>query len=266
MNALLIKAGILMGFLSILFLDSCKEDEAVYAYAEFPTSNAFWSMTHCEFSLISKTAAVKVGVFGDTLINGKTYHKLYGQSKWKYENGCTDCDFTFDRDEASYIYSFREEDKKIYIVPVEPVGTDAEGTEYIIYDFNIEKVGDVVSVYPYFFNPTGDQEDPTPPAGWGGIANDIPIEYTVKEIRIITMSDGSKRKAYLFDDAILEAWIEGIGTTSGLGSFNHIYGQADHTLGFSTNGVHLKNMLDLELGASGNCGVDDFTVELTTRH
>ena len=38
---------------------------------------------HCEPGpfVVIKSSFVKVGIFGDTLINGETYHKLYSQEK-----------------------------------------------------------------------------------------------------------------------------------------------------------------------------------------
>ena len=249
-------------------IDSCgsvPDTDPSNIYHSFPTKNAFWTLTHCEFSFFSKTAFVKVGIFGDTLIHGKTYHKLYAQTKWKYGTSCDDCNFNFDKEQASYFISYREENKRIYIVPHNPVGDDPLGSEYVIYDFNIQRVGDKVKVYPFFFQPVGSQSNQMPPAGWGNIANDAPIEYEVKEIRQVKFSDGTIRKAYLFDDVILEAWIEGVGTTSGFASFNHIYDISDNTIGFSSNGVHLIDIRDLDLSYFGDCGIDPFAYELTTK-
>jgi hypothetical protein len=53
------------------------------SYEPFPENNAFWSAMHCESGpIVTKSAFVKVGVFGDTPINEKTYHKLY----WLFSN------------------------------------------------------------------------------------------------------------------------------------------------------------------------------------
>lgn len=253
----------------ILFIASCQPDNNSLpkkdSYVAFPIENAFWTLTHCEFSFVSNTAFVKVGIFGDTLINGKNYHKLYGQSKWKYGNSCSDCNFTFNKKEAFYFTCFREENKKIFIVPHRPIGTDAQGSEYVIYDFNIAKPGDAVRAYPFFFQPIGSISNPIPPLGWGGMASEAMVEYKVKEIREVKMSDGSIRKAYLFDDSILEAWIEGIGTTSGFASFNHVYDISNNTDGFSANGVHLLDIRSLDITYFGDCGINPFTYELTNR-
>ncbi|NOS91942.1 MAG: hypothetical protein HOP30_08470, partial [Cyclobacteriaceae bacterium] len=108
-------------------IDSCgsvPDTDPSNIYHSFPTKNAFWTLTHCEISFFSKTAFVKVGIFGDTLIHGKTYHKLYAQTKWKYGTSCNDCNFNFNRSQASYFVSFREENKRIYMVPHSPVGAD----------------------------------------------------------------------------------------------------------------------------------------------
>ncbi len=250
----------------ILSLYSCKSESINEpVYHPFPTTNAYWTLTHCEFSFFPKTAFVKVGVFGDTIIRGRTYYKLYAQSNWKRGLSCSDCNFNFSKDQASYFTSFREENKKIYIVPSQPIGSDPLGSEYIIYDFNIKKVGDAVQVYPFFFQPVGSVDHPNPPAGWGNLANDSPIEYKVKEIREVRMSDGSMRNAYLFDDTILEAWVEGMGTTHGFASFHHVYDISDNTLGFSSNGVHLLDIRNLDITYMGDCGIDPFSYELTVK-
>lgn len=251
----------------LLFIDSCGKEEVStnLVYQPFPTKNAFWTITHCEFSFFPKTAFVKVGVFGDTFIHGKSYHKLYAQTKWKYGTSCDNCNFNFDKSTSSYFISIREEAKRIYIVPQQSIGTDPAGAEYLIYDFNIQRVGDKVSVYPFFFQPVGSMSNEMPAAGWGSISNDVPVEYTVKEIRQVKFSDGSVRNAYLFDDVILEAWIEGVGTTSGFSPFNHIYDISDNTIGFSSNGIHLIDIRNLNLAYMGDCGIQPFTYELTTK-
>ena len=79
---------------------------------------------------------------GDTLLNGKTYKKLY-----MYEG----CDFTPDR--STLIDFMREENKIVYSKKKREYGTiiygeDVEG-EIVVYDFSLD-VGDSLWVQPYY--------------------------------------------------------------------------------------------------------------------
>ena len=44
-------------------------------YASFPTTNAFWTTSHCTGPFFPVTGLLKAGVFGDTTFNDKIYHK-----------------------------------------------------------------------------------------------------------------------------------------------------------------------------------------------
>lgn len=241
--------------------DLATPDPGVPVYHPLPTKNAFWTLHHCEFGLFNATGLVKIGIHGDTVINGKTYHQLYGQVKSKKSNSCDDCDFDWDENEAFYFLSFREENKQVFVVPAKPAGSDPDGTEYLLYDFNIENVGDQVTAYPFFFSPLAAM--PNDPSTWGGIASDKPVTYTVKAIKEVKMSDGSTRKTYLFDDTIIESWIEGIGSSNGFASFYHIFDIKDATMGFSADGVHLTDIPNSGVVSAGGCSVDPFSYELT---
>jgi len=84
-------------------------------YTQFPTNNAFWSAMHCEPGpMVRKSGLVKVGVFGDTLINSKIYHKLYLQRKYVNSSfSCDTCGFVFDKDSAHYFMSYRSTGNRI---------------------------------------------------------------------------------------------------------------------------------------------------------
>lgn len=218
-------------------------------YVPFPTENAYWTSAHCEYGPTEyRSGIVKTGVFGDTIINGKKYHKMYLQTKFVHEGKCTTCDFMFDPDSASYFLAYRERNRRIYVVPT---AYNADGREYLVYDFTTHKIGDTVKTYPmeFFYAPGQIQS----------VVSENKKAYPVKSIETVTMTDGSQRKKYVFDPFQLESWIEGIGSTKFLNPFFQVTDIGDKLLCFSSNGVHLTNS-----DTGHNCDLETYTCELTT--
>ncbi len=213
-------------------------------YEPFPEDNVFWSAMHCEPGpLVTKSAFVKAGVFGDTLINGKTYRKVYMQGVYDNEFQCDDCGFVFDIEQASYFISYREEDKVIYFVPQNNGFGDPLGTEYPIFDFNLSTVGETVTGYEYLFLP--DAPD------YGVLMETETL--TVESIDNVMMTDGSSRRRINFEPltyGLKESWIEGIGSTKGFGWSLNVTNNYNTMICFSHNGIHLD---DAEIRGEQSC-------------
>jgi hypothetical protein len=218
-------------------------------YVPFPKENTFWTSAHCEYGPTEyRSGIIKTGIFGDTIIHNKLYHKMYLQTKFVHTGNCTTCDFTFDLDSAYYFLAFREKGRKIYIVPT---GHNQDAKEYLVYDFTPHQVGDTVKAHPmeFFYAPGHIQSV---------VSEDIK-GYPVKSITRVNLSDGTKRKKYTFDPFQLESWIEGIGSTKFLNPFFQVTDIGDKLLCFSSNGVNYANTT---LGQ--NCDLEVYTCELTT--
>ena len=213
-------------------------------YEPFPEDNAYWSAMHCEPGpFVTKSAFVKAGVFGDTLINGKTYRKVYMQGVFDDEFQCDDCGFVFDIEMATYFMSYREEDKIIYFVPQNNGFGDPSGTEYPVFDFNISNVGETVAGYEYLFLP--DAPD------FGVLMETETL--TVESIDNVTMSDGSLRRRINFEPltyGLKESWIEGIGSTKGFGLSLNVTNNYNTMICFSHDGINLD---DAEIRSEQSC-------------
>ncbi|MES2513841.1 MAG: T9SS type A sorting domain-containing protein [Bacteroidota bacterium] len=150
----------------------------VCAQTYFPLvdSNAVWTIFHySQFGNSTK----KNGAFGDTLINGFTYKKVF-------EN----FDYNFNLTNSSYKGAIRESNKKIYIMYY---GHTAES---LLYDFTLN-VGDTAKLTYY---------------------NGFQYAQKVSMIDYISIY-GQNHKRWKFNAAGLhseEYWIEGIGSTFGL--------------------------------------------------
>ena len=221
-------------------------------YTPFPTNNGFWSAMHCEPGpYVRKSGLVKVGVFGDTVINSKTYHKLYLQRKYVNNTfSCDTCGFDFDKDSAFYFISFREENKIIYFVPQQNGFDDPSGKEYPVFNFNLSSVGEKIIAYEYVFIPFGTVADPTPTPGCGALQDTVTL--TVESIDRVAMSDGTFRRRINFVPLTYgrrESWIEGIGSTKGFGLSLNVTNSNNTAICFSHDGVNLdtKEILSEQL-------------------
>jgi hypothetical protein len=218
-------------------------------YVPFPKENTYWTSAHCEYGPTEyRSGIVKTGIFGDTTIHGNVYHKMYIQTKFVHEGNCTTCDFMFNPDSAYYFFAFRERNRRIYIVPT---GYNAEEKEYLVYDFTPHHTGDTVKAHPmeFFYAPGRIQSV---------VSEDIK-GYVIKSIDKVLMSDGTRRKRYVFDPFQLESWIEGVGSTKFLNPFFQVTDIGDKLLCFSSNGVHYTN------DTTGyNCDLQVYTCQLTS--
>lgn len=218
-------------------------------YVPFPTSNTYWTLSHCEYGPTEyRSGIVKAGIFGDTTIHEKVYHKLYLQTRFVHTGNCTTCDFMLDPDSVYYFFAFREKNKKIYVVPT---GYNPDAKEYMVYDFTWHYAGDTVKAYPmeFFFAPGQIKS----------VVSENMKAYVIKSVTTVTMTDGSKRRKYVFDPFQLESWIEGIGSTKFLNPFFQVTDIGDKLLCFSSKGVHWNNNV-----TGHNCELENYTCELTT--
>ncbi len=101
-------------------------------YQPFPTQNAVWRGSYGNGN---EENFLEQNIAGDTLIGGKTYHKVYQKGYVvRYFNNTTG-DFYANR----LVLFFREENKRIYAIDARISDSD----EYLIYDFNLQ-VGDTL--------------------------------------------------------------------------------------------------------------------------
>jgi len=118
-------------------------------YYEFPTDSAIWS--HSYYGLIGTTLGLcgttrHYGIFGDTIIQGTNYSKLYGVNHYDtiphiYIPG-------FDIEYAQYVGGFRSDtSQKVYFIEAN------DSTEYLFFDFSLT-VGDTFC-FGYIYPPSG---------------------------------------------------------------------------------------------------------------
>lgn len=164
-------------------------------YYPFPTDSATWSVEEYYWGWFPDPdgcIAKHYGLVGDTIIDGKTYSKLFGNNlsgDYPYS------DTTFNIATANYVAAVREDStKKIWIR--EPNDT----IDVLYYDFALD-TGDTFC-FNYF--------------GMGC----FPVSY-IDSILI----NGNYRRQIYFQTWNLETWIEGIGSTTGW--FQWQYGGTD---------------------------------------
>ncbi len=195
--------------LMILSGMQCKAQNDSSEYVPIP-NNAVWSVNTLKFK-----------THGDTIINNKTYLKVY----WEEE----DVVFEFDINKVSYFCALRNDTatKRVYgvykdtaeVVHVNKDGTTTryysdDTTEFLLYDFSLE-VGDTISAGVFL--------DGEVPYG-GGYPHSIVIYKficTSLSDSLIMLNDSSLRKR-IYMDIVLpigennQYWIESIGSTNGI--------------------------------------------------
>lgn len=154
-------------------------------YYSFPDSNAIWNeySIHVEYPQ-SVAYKIRYGIIGDTVIDNKTYSKIYRL----IDDTCLNIN------NAEYFGALREENKQIFTITTYH-GED----EILLYDFSKE-VGDTI----FSNSPEGYMEYPV----------------IISSIDTVELEDGSNRKRFWLQGGYYslldECWIEGFGSIHGL--------------------------------------------------
>ena len=181
-------------------------------YVPFPTDNAIWSVNDAKY-----------GVFGDTIIDGMQYAKVYRQT--------SDSPFEFNIDEAEYFCAIRNDidNKRVYGIyryslPVRNasgVEIGDSSKELLLYDFGV-KVGETVEVVSFECADLSEYIQ----CGKFKRTDVIGLEITNKDFvplydndSIIMMENGEQRRRVLMKAEDLpnatHFWVEGIGSSNG---------------------------------------------------
>jgi hypothetical protein len=164
-------------------------------YHPFPTSKSLWTQVHIPQN--GSKSLYQYGIFGDTLIGGYTYHKVY-------DRGLSNCGDTSMTAANSYLMGGLMEDnfKRIYFYPFNTnslggtVNCGGINKNYKIYDFSKQTIGDTI-----LFD-----------------TSSTSFCYRYKSLTINSIDsiliDNKYRKQYHLSQG--ETWIEGVGSLSGL--------------------------------------------------
>ncbi len=137
------------------------------------------------------TYRFRYGMYGDTIINSHTYHKIYDLY-----------DTNLIHENSTYYAALRNENDKVYVkLP--------DYNEFILYDFTLE-VGDTI-----WYN-------------LGGCASHEGCDLWqqshwkyVYMIDSVLLENGEQRKRWHFESEVMgDTWIEGIGSVAWIGLFN----------------------------------------------
>ena len=215
------KLFLITSFLAILFLLGKAQED--YQYVPI-ADNAEWSVN-----------TIKFRTNGDTIINEKSYLKVYQQANWLY--------FDFDLSQADYYCALRNDtlNKRVYVVyptyfsiPIfvyDYLSGDflfhaTDTTEFLLYDFSLN-IGDTISIYEnegstlYRVKMTR-VEEVALYGSMNGSYNDL-IYSNSDSIQVL--ENGDFRKRILMEtthpygtsyDSPSTVWIEGIGSMHGL--------------------------------------------------
>ena len=162
-------------------------------YYPFPDSNAIWN-TVGENIYSSNEFRIRYGIFGDTTINSRIYHKIYNLY-----------DTNLIHQNSTYFAAMRNDDKKVIInIPGYP--------ETVLYDFSLS-VGDTI-----WYEIGGE-------AMHNGIYLYLQSHWkTVVSIDSIILENGEYRKRWHLNANInmSDTWVEGVGSVDWFGLFNPI--------------------------------------------
>ena len=142
------------------------------------TDDAIWTINtqECFFCPVAK---IQYYFSGDTILNSKTYRKVFQRTSNELQA-------------SSYFGAIREEAGKIYANLGIEFGYFGE---FLLYDFTL-KAGDTTKIsMPNF-------------------GSELSGTYTVTRVDTVQLLNGEKRKKFEFNE--YSAWIEGIGSLSGL--------------------------------------------------
>jgi hypothetical protein len=129
----------------------------IYAqkYVPFPTNNAQWNVKYkheSDYSPIKTLTVLNYSIKGDTIINSKTYKKVYGGIDNKKIKGGI-------REENKRIYYLDINNSGGYLSMIKPLTNEIKNCvkqqirnlngEFLLYDFNKTKIGDTLFVFPW---------------------------------------------------------------------------------------------------------------------
>lgn len=168
-------------------------------YYPFPEDSMIWNIKY-ENGIEYDSDEIRLGMFGDTLIEGIQYNKIYS---------LVDTTYNPNPDRSVYFCGLREENKSIYI---KFEGRDEE----ILYDFNLE-IGDSIiytrgGVFTGIFEPELFLE-----------THCDTFYRKVVSIDTIPLIDGSMRRRYHLtntEGVWSNYWVEGLGDIYWLGLIN----------------------------------------------
>jgi len=152
-------------------------------YHPFPDSNLVWT----EIGATPSThSPILYAIWGDTVINSLTYHKIY----WRYHNSGGDTLITPANSTLSG--AIRNDSlKKVFYYPFSSNCTPNK--EYKLYDFSKTNVGDTIQFYT-------------------SIPDCYALPYlTIDTIDSVLIDNNTYRKRFSFQE-MDETWIEGIGS------------------------------------------------------
>lgn len=164
--------------------------ESGKSYYPFPDSNAIWNIVGDNI-FTSNKFRIRYGLYGDTIINSQTYHKIYNL-----------IDTNLIHQNSNYFAALRNDNKKVFI--------KFQGySETLLYDFSLS-VGDTIM---YEIGGYASQN--------GFIPTGLESHWkTVSSIDSVLIETGQYRKRWKFNHT--ETWIEGIGNVDFLGLFSPI--------------------------------------------
>jgi hypothetical protein len=161
-------------------------------YIPFPTDSSQWSVRHTVNNPFSQNS-MQYKLKGDTILNGRTFHKMYISPDLYYgsTNQTLDC---FIREDLS---------KKVFVKY--PAGPNIDTSEYLLYDFGLQ-VGDTVSIKLRHY------------------ITDSVYQFTVTSKDSVDLGDGYRAHWFLqlagssfwYCGAFGMEWYEGIGTFWGV--------------------------------------------------
>lgn len=172
----------------------------IYSQTYHPiiSTKSLWTSIDCfKISSIETKSIRKEMMYGDTVILGKTYKKVY-----------RDTSATFNWTKAKYICAVREVNKQIFYIDTNST------TEHLLYDFT-KQIGDSVEVL--------------------GLGLNYPNKIKLRIDNIFTSTiNGIDRKTYQFNANgsyhMLEYWYEGIGSSFGFLTPFHSVSDNQYTL------------------------------------
>ncbi len=182
-------------------------------YIPIPMDSALWSVN-----------SAKYFVHGDTVINSKTYSKVYWQSD--------SVDFNFDMNKAVYYAAIRNDtaNKKVYGVYHKtdsvmgfnswmwisdtPLFINCDTCELILYDFDYENWGDTITVYAFPFQRYERVQDFTLLNSYNNI---LQLKIIYKNVTEESYYDIIRKKTRIHYQNVggNHFWIEGIGSNAG---------------------------------------------------